>query len=147
MPHDFPIAMFRHNAKIVWKLKHATWNLLFERQTMFSNLFYICLFASLKIRNYRQNILFAITKGNIVWIEVKACNMKLKQKNFQYWNVFCMLESMFSQIKLLCFGETPFPSDQKYNILATAKLCIRQSCTKLCRVETWILCFPSETKK
>jgi hypothetical protein len=75
-------------------------------------------------------------------------NAKRHQVFCVHWNQHRAASSaMFSQIKLLCFGETPLPSDQKYNILATAKLRIRQSCTKLCRVETWILCFPSKTKK
>lgn len=44
-------------------------------------------------------------------------------------------------------GKHHLEAIKKYNILATAKLRIRQSCTKLCRVKTWILCFPLEQEK
>jgi hypothetical protein len=54
-----------------------------------------------------------------------------------------MLAAVFSQTKTSMFsGKHHFQAIEKYNILATAKVRVRQSCTKLCRVETWILCFP-----
>lgn len=59
----------------------------------------------------------------------------------------------FSHINRLCFWENvnvfAFTSKlvrHEILCLATTKLCTRQSCTKLSRDQTWILCCPSEIK-
>lgn len=78
-----------------------------------------------------------------------VANVSMSKQNAR--TSIAALRSMFSRIKLMvlenvrCFrNEFQAIGETTFLCLATAKLRIRQSCTKLSRVETWILCFPSE---
>lgn len=84
--------------------------------------------------------------------------MRLKETNTfvmlqDVKTLIATLRSMFSRKKFMfwemigCFCmEFQAHRETTFSCLATAKLGAPQSCTKLSRVETWILCFPSEIK-